>query len=117
MKTILTLLCIGLLCYLGYWFMYSKALDAQFDDFYQNEYVNKSFHGKLRRIVDYGAHKKVLEIATVQEDFSYGKICTNSEFNSFVSEGDSIYKDTPSDKVIIKKLTGQLDTFKLEFCD
>ncbi len=97
--------------------MYSKALDTQFDEYYQDEYLNKSFRGKLKRIVDYGTHKKVLEIATEEEDFSYGKICTSTEFNSFVSEGDTIFKDSLSDKVIIKKLTGQLDTFKLEFCD
>ena len=117
MKIVLTLLAIGLLCYLGYIYKYKLALDDQYDDFYKNEYLNKQFRGTLKEIYNRGTYKKVITIKTSYDEFSYGQICTTEDFNNFIAVGDSVYKDSLSDKVYFKKANGQLKTYKLNFCD
>lgn len=117
MKIVLTLLAIGLLCYLGYIYKYKLALDNQVDDFYKNEYLNKQFRGILKEIYNRGTYKKVITIKTSNEKFSYGQICTTEDFNNFITVGDSVYKDLLSDEVCFKKANGQIKTYKLDFCD
>ena len=117
---VLTALLLFAIFYLWPMYRYSKALDKQADEWYQDEYVNKSFFGRVYSINEYNydPHRIVLTIDdTTEFHLSYGVTCVDNDFTSFVSEGDSAYKKAGSKFITFVKSQGQRKEFELNFCD
>jgi hypothetical protein len=89
------------------------------NEYYQKEYIEKSFSGLLKQIIIYkkDSKKNILRIHTQLDDFSYGVICVDKSFKDFVSINDSIYKYKGGDSVYFKNRDGKIKGFKLIFCD
>ena len=95
-------------------------MDEQADEFYRNEYVNKSFSGKIYNIVeyDYNPNKIVLSIDDGTEfHLTFGVTCVDNEFNEFVKKGDSVHKISGSKYIKFCKPYGQCKDIELNFCD
>jgi hypothetical protein len=117
---ILAALALLVIFYLWPWFQYSQELDKQADEWYQNEYINKSFSGHVYRITEYNynPNKIVLSIDDGTEfHLSYGVTCVDKEFNKFVEEGDSVHKISGSKFITFCKPQGECKDIELNFCD
>jgi hypothetical protein len=106
--------------YLWPWFQYSQAINEQEDEWYQNDYINKSFSGHVYRIdeYNYNPNKIVLTIDDGTEfHFNYGVTCVDDAFNEFVEKGDSVHKISGSKFITFYKPNGQSKDIELNFCD
>jgi hypothetical protein len=98
---------------------YKKALKKQARDSYDNEYINKSFRGKIRRIIeqDNDPFKVVISIDDTSEfHISYGVTCVDQLFNDFVAEGDSVFKTSGSKYIKFCKPDKRCRDIELNFC-